>query len=97
MPLGRRGAPSDGLAGMSGKIARRAAAVPDMVLQVVSEDPARVRQAVWKSRRRRVEEDAHRLERLRAQNHHAAVDFARLRADAVDVEDAASHGARRDT
>ena len=56
-----------------------------MVHQVVAEHAARIAEAV----RRRVQQDARRLERLRAQHHGLGADLARLARDAIDVGDAA--------
>jgi hypothetical protein len=64
-----------------GELAGGAARDPHVIHQVFAEHAARVAEAT----RRRVEQDARRLERLRAQHHGLGADLARLARDAIDV------------
>ena len=84
-PAGPVGGVQARLARHVGELAVGAARDPHVVHQVFAEDAARIAEAIL----RRIEQDARRLERLRAQHHGLGADLARLARDAIHVGDAA--------
>ncbi len=88
MPFGRCGPFRLGVPGRSGNSAPRAARHEEMILQIVAEHAARVRQAARRLPGPRVEQDAGRLERLRREDDDPAEHLLRLARVAVDVEQA---------
>src|SRR5207302_5872392 len=77
-----------GFARRLGKLAACAASHPDVVHQVVTQYAARVGESVRMLQVGGVQENPHRLERLRAQDHHASVDLAGLARIPVGIENA---------
>ena len=87
MPVGRRGAPSVGRVRKFREL-RGGARVGEVHHQELAEQAARVAKSAGVLPRRRVEEDAHRLEHLRADDHGTRPQLVDLPGGAVDVADA---------
>ena len=96
MPVGRRGAPSDGgRRGHVRELARRAAGHPDVIHQVVAEHAARIGEAVRELGRRRVEQERADSSACAATMHGARVHFLHLARVAIDVHHAGRLGRLR--
>src|SRR5439155_2035293 len=81
-----------GLLGKLRELTGRAAGHPEVVHQIVTQRSARVGEPARILRVRGIKENPRGLERLRAQDDHASIDFFGLASDAIDIEQAPGAG-----